>query len=156
MNEISIIKEQTEPAVIENQELEFVIIDIPSDVKYLDTLGACLRTLIKRMDVSEDESYYDFAIRLAVHEACANIIEHAYRLKRGRIKVVMTMFDSPRKIEVEIFDQGEPALLDNVSQPNLEEPQVKGYGLYLIQQLVDEFIYSRDKGTNLWRLVKVL
>ena len=155
MTESPILISKTTSFMSKNQVSESVSIDIPADVRYLDTVSVCLEALIDRMAVDTHTDDNKFSVRLAVHEVCTNIIEHAYHWEPGRIKIVITIFNSPKKIEVELFDQGSSALLDHVKQPNLEEPQVKGYGLYLIEHLVDELVYSRENDMNRWRLVKV-
>jgi serine/threonine-protein kinase RsbW len=61
-----------------------------------------------------------------------------------------------RHLTVEIRDTGKPFDLDAVETPGLNEPQIHGYGLFLIQQLMDEVVYIPKPGDNRWRLVKHL
>jgi serine/threonine-protein kinase RsbW len=89
-----------------------------------------------------------------VHEACANIIEHAYRFSEGRIAVHISLCEQPDSIVIDLFDTGEKAVLDEVRPPNLNEPQIKGYGLFLIQQLMDSVEYLSEAEGNHWRLEK--
>jgi len=133
-----------------------VILDIPADTKYLETVSACLITVLDRGPAPEKGKGRYFPIKLAVHETCTNIIEHAYRGQAGRIRIEIEICTDPAKIVVELFDQGAASEQGPLTEPNLDEPQTKGYGLFLINKIVDDIEYRRDKGINRWRLVKNL
>lgn len=139
---------------MKNNETEKVILDIPANIKYLETISACLNAVLDRGPAPK-VAHSRFAITLAVHEASVNIIEHAYHGRTGRIKVEIEVFSSSDKIVVELLDQGAAAELGHLSELNLAEPQTKGYGLVLINQLVDKVQYTREKGINRWKLVKI-
>ena len=133
---------------------EWIMLDLPADFKYLETVSSMLQTVLNRMDDQSQNSQSHFAIKLAVHEACSNIIEHAYHGNPGRIKVDVHLHTSPKKIVVELTDQGDAAVISNFVKPNLEEPKIRGYGMFLIEQLIDKVEYFREGGTNRWILVK--
>ncbi len=115
-----------------------------------------VQTLLNRMNEEGSDSEVLFSLKLAVHEICVNIIEHAYHGRPGQIQISFHMSHTPPKITVTLLDQGDPADPANFVQPNLEEPQVKGYGLYLVKNLVDYIDYSRNGGTNQWTLMKTI
>ena len=56
--------------------------------------------------------------KLAVDEACTNIVKHGYRGKTGFIEVVVT--GNQREFSMEIRDQGESFDLRNVKSPDLK------------------------------------
>jgi serine/threonine-protein kinase RsbW len=135
-------------------ETEVVHLDLPGTHKYLNMLSACLAQFLAHMPLNnlEELSYH---IQLAVHETCANIVEHAYEgTCKGRIQITLTLGE--RCLTVDIHDTGKAFDPDTVAAPNLDEPQVHGYGLFLIQQLMDEVNYNPKPGDNRWRLVKYL
>lgn len=133
-------------------EPEVILLKIPAQQKYLETVSACLQAVLERVESIEAEQI--FAVKLAVHEACANIIEHAYRFSEGRITVHISLYQQPGSIVIDLFDTGEKAALEEVRPPNLEQPQVKGYGLFLMQQLLDSVQYLPEADGNHWRLEK--
>jgi serine/threonine-protein kinase RsbW len=59
-------------------------------------------------------------------------------------------------IEALVVDSGDPFDKTAVATPNLEEPQEHGYGLFLIEQLVDDFKYTRLPAGNQWQLKRIL
>ncbi len=134
---------------------EFIMLDIPADLKYLETISNVLDIVLERIDEQPKDPQSHFAVKLSAHEACANIVEHAYHGKPGRIKVEILLFPVSKKIVINLSDQGDEAVL-NYDRPNFEQPQIRGYGLYLIQQLVDKVEYFREGGTNRWSLAKAL
>ncbi len=135
---------------------ETIKLAIPADVKYLETVSTILQSVLDRIEARQAVSQAEFGIKLAVHEACVNIIEHAYHGNPGQIQIEIQVSQAPPKIVIELTDQGDAAVESNFVQPNLDEPQIKGYGLFLIRNLVDEVKYVRNGGSNQWRLVKTL
>ncbi|MBK8988817.1 MAG: ATP-binding protein [Chloroflexi bacterium] len=101
---------------------------------------------------AQDSLFYN--IELAVHEACTNIVEHAYAGISGRIEIAFTLLEEPRQFIIELHDRGQSFNLADVVAPNFEQPQTSGYGLFLVHQLMDEVAYFPEPGNNRWRLVK--
>jgi serine/threonine-protein kinase RsbW len=136
---------------------EVVILDIPAETKYLETVSGLIDSTLERMDQPTKDPQANFAIKLSVHEACTNIIEHAYHGNPGRIRIAISLYQTAaRKIIIELSDQGDAAIIAKFKQPDLDHPQIKGYGLFLMKQLVDTVEYIRDGGTNRWKLVKAI
>lgn len=99
-----------------------------------------------------------YAVELAVDEACANIIEHAYGGEdKGDIEC--TCNDLNEGLEIIIKDEGKPFDPDSVRDPdfsvNLDDIKPRGAGLYLIRNMMDdvEFVFTK-KGGNVLRMVK--
>jgi anti-sigma regulatory factor (Ser/Thr protein kinase) len=57
---------------------------------------------------------------------------------------------------IELFDNGRSFEYASIPMPSPDEPQVRGYGLFLIQALMDEVEYCPKDDGNTWRLVKNL
>jgi serine/threonine-protein kinase RsbW len=100
-----------------------------------------------------------YDVQLAVDEACTNIITHGYQdLNPGSI--IMDLEIDPEKLTVSLTDFGhsfEPssAPIPDIHAP-LEERELGGYGLFLIQQSVDEMDYQVTEDGNKMILTKYL
>ena len=57
---------------------------------------------------------------------------------------------------VDLFDQGRSFDLANVPQPDLDSAPIRGYGLFLVHELMDDVNYTPNHERNHWRLVKHL
>ena len=93
-------------------------------------------------------------VGLALSEACANVIKHAYRGQPNHCIELQLNIDDVR-LELTIRDTGTKFDLASYQSPNLNEPQESGYGIFIIRSLMDEVDYdtSTEQGTML-RLVK--
>lgn len=91
-----------------------------------------------------------FAIELALGEALANVIEHAYERKSGQ-EIHLALSIDETKIQLSIRDFGRKFDQSAYRSPNLNEAKEGGYGVYLIEQMMDEVSYSspEGKGTQL-------
>jgi serine/threonine-protein kinase RsbW len=104
-----------------------------------------------------DEILYD--VQLAVDEACTNIISHGYAgLAPGSI--ILDLEIHPNKIVVTLTDFGdsfEPgsAPVPDVNAP-IEERELGGFGLFFIQQSVDDMNYQVTEDGNKMVLIKYL
>jgi serine/threonine-protein kinase RsbW len=131
-----------------------VRLELPAIHKYLNVIGACIRAMLDREQSLPEQDSLFYNIELAVHEACTNIVEHAYAGISGRIDIALTLLEEPRQFIVELHDRGQSFNLADVVSPNLEQPQTSGYGLFLVHQLMDEVTYYPKPGDNRWILVK--
>lgn len=137
------------------QSAEVVRVDIPATYKHLSIVSACIAEIIERAEDVDERKELIYTLQLAVHEACANIVEHAYASQpEGRIAVTLTLCARPRQLCVDLQDTGRPFDLFAVPDPDLSQPQVSGYGLFLIHNLVDEVTYTPGSTYNCWRLIK--
>src|SRR6266850_7277074 len=96
--------------------------------------------------------------KLAVDEACTNIVKHGYKGKTGFIEVVVT--GNQREFSMEIRDQGESFDLRNVKSPDLkmyvETRKRGGLGVFLMNQLMDEVRYRGSPEGNVLSMSKRL
>lgn len=95
-----------------------------------------------------------YAVKMAVDEACTNIIEHAYGGEgRGQIRLVYHIQGDGLKIV--IYDQGEPFAPTHVPELDIEAPlearQSGGMGIFFIRRLMDqvEFTFGTPEGNRL-------
>lgn len=137
-----------------SNDSQYVKVDIPAHHRFLNVLGASLNALLERIEGIEDREKLSYSIELALHETCTNIVEHAYDNAGGRINVCMTIEERPRQVVLDVRDKGQRFDPTQVPTPDLEQVPSRGYGLYLVRNLVDEVVYQRNGDSNWWRLVK--
>lgn len=135
-------------------QMDTIQLELPAKAKYLSVVSACILAITEQVVELASLEETVFQIQLAVHEICNNIIEHAYRNSAGKYSLVLIIDHDERQFCVDIFDQGESFDFSIVPEPNLDEPQEKGYGLYLVRQLMDEVSYSSSDGDNHWHIMK--
>lgn len=134
-----------------------VTLDLPAAHRYLNIAGACIEALMERVEDVPDREMTSYTIQLAVQEACANIVDHAYAgMDAGRICLEFVLHTNPRRLIVEVYDTGRAFDPTQTREPDLDNAQVRGYGLFLMNQLMDAVIYERLPERNHWRLVKSL
>lgn len=143
---------------VEMNSYDTIQLDLPATHKYLNVLGACLSEMLSRVDGLSEPEIISYNLQLAIHETCTNIVDHAYGEARpeNRIGITLTFEPATRRLVVELQDTGNSFDVADVAEPDLENGQIHGYGLFLIRSLVDEVIYQPQPGKNQWRLVKKL
>ena len=104
-----------------------------------------------------DEILYD--LQLAVDEACTNIITHGYDgMDPGSI--ILDLELDTNKITLALTDFGHAFEPDNAPAPDpnqpIEERELGGFGLFFIQQSVDEMKYRTSEDGNTMTLTKLL
>ncbi len=136
---------------------DVIYLELPATLKYLNVLGACLAEILARAEAIVEPELTIYNMQLAAHEICTNIVDHAYRGRDdGRILIKFMLENQPLKLVMEIRDTGctfDPAA---VPHPRFDETQIRGYGLYLVNKLMDEVAYRTGPDGNHWHLVKHL
>jgi serine/threonine-protein kinase RsbW len=107
----------------------------------------------RRARLGEPDAYQ---CKLAVDEACSNIIRHAYGGEpTGEFDVLIQIDDGV--FTIQLTDYGEPYDPQDIPSPTMgstiEDAQPGGLGLYLIRSVMDEVHYTPDPHGN--RLVMV-
>ena len=134
-----------------------VTLDLPAAHRYLNIASACVDALIERIEDVPEREMASYAVQLAVQETCANIVDHAYTgMDVGRIRLEFVLHADPRRLVVEVYDTGRAFDPAQARDPDLDNAQVRGYGLFLMHQLMDAVTYERLPDRNHWRLVKSL
>jgi serine/threonine-protein kinase RsbW len=120
--------------------------DLPSVTEFVE--HAC--------ELAAVDSAVRFDLQLATEEACANVIEHAYRGGGGEFTVCIEVVGPD--VRITVTDQGEPFDPADVPMPDLSLPldmrPVGGLGIYLMQQLMDEVRFSFTEGGNRLSMLK--
>lgn len=127
------------------------VISIPSDPKYLSVIRAVTTTMggICGMTDSDVED-----VKLAVDEACANVIRHAYKGDTSQ-KIVVKFKVMEKGFEVVIEDSGIKAQPDLIEGRSLDDVRPGGLGIHLIKRAFDVFRFDeKKKKGNRLRLVR--
>ena len=123
----------------------------PGHYKSLNKIRKFVSRYAQQAGLSEDGIY---AVKLAVDEACSNIIEHGYG-GEGRGKIECTCQVQDRGLQVTLRDWGEPFDPDQIRPPDftksIQDLELRGAGLHLIRNLMDEvsFDFSGKRGNVL-------
>lgn len=134
-----------------------VRLELLAEHRYLNIVSACLAALLERIDAIVERDTVTYNVQLAIHEACTNIVDHAYSGQAdGRIEIEVSLAGVPRQLAVDLYDDGRPFEESQEPEPSLDEPQTGGYGLFLMRELVDDVQYERAQDRNHWRLSKQL
>jgi len=132
-------------------------LDLPAEPLSLDLARACLGILLESVSEPENSAATIYNLQLALHEIMVNIMEHAYANQPGRrIEVKLSLTSNPCRLIIELQDTGAAFDIDQVSEPDLEQPHDGGYGLFLVRALTDELVYQPQTDKNVWRLIKNL
>ena len=94
------------------------------------------------------------ALELAVNEAASNIMKHAYHGRADqRIQLEAETF--PGRVSIRLHHLGDSFDPAAIRPPALDGSRESGFGIYLMDECVDEVRYSRDdRGRNCISLTK--
>lgn len=131
-----------------------VVVRVPAQYDSIRTLASLLGKIAGTARLDEQEA---FACRLALDEACVNIIEHAYaNAASGEIEV--TIQGAPGMCMICLTDFGEPYDPQEVARPrfgvDIEDASPGGLGLYLMRSMMDEVQYVVSPYGNSLIMVK--
>jgi anti-sigma regulatory factor (Ser/Thr protein kinase) len=124
----------------------------PSDPRFLSLVRAAVGEVGLIYGLSNEES---IEVTLAVDEALANIIRHAYKNCYDR-KIEFECLMDEEQMEFTMLDQGEPPDPEKICGKPLDEFALSGRGTHLIKAIMDEMSYQKVSGGNQLRLVKRL
>jgi anti-sigma regulatory factor (Ser/Thr protein kinase) len=123
-----------------------------SDPRLLHIVRSVVGQMAALVGFSEEDTQF---IILAVDEACANIIRHAYQGRQdGEIRI--SCRESADGIEFLLTDQGAPCDPACFPKRSLDEVRPGGLGLPLIQAVMDRVEFRRQDERNVLHLAKSL
>ena len=125
---------------------------MPSHPRYLSVVRAAVGELGSVCGLPDTDCR---GIMLAVDEALANIIRHAYRGDFDReIEFNCQAFSD--RLEFTLLDQGEPPDPARLAPHSLDAVALSGRGTHIIRSTMDEVCYEQVPGGNQLRLSKRL
>ena len=130
---------------------------VPSSTENLAMIRDFVGSIADRAGMSPGEKV---KLELAVDEACANVIEHAYGSDGTREVTVKAILDA-EAVHIEIVDTGRGFDPTMIKEPNVEELMKNrksgGLGLHFIRTVMDEVQYQIVPGQkNELRMIKRL
>lgn len=118
---------------------------IPSSTRYLEDVRRFVETHALEANLPE-QTVEQF--KIAVDEACANVIEHAYQGQEDH-RVDLAVIVEADRFTVRIRDRGVPFNLNTYREPNLMEMAKRrkagGFGVHIMRRLMDRVEY-RSRG----------
>lgn len=117
-----------------------------------DGLGGCLVlvvTVCERLRLLPDDV---MAIRLAVEEACTNVVDHGYAQREpGPLRLCLSLPEADL-FEAVIEDEAQAFRPDEVPEPDVlsgsDERPIGGLGWFFIRQLMSEVRYESQATGN--------
>jgi serine/threonine-protein kinase RsbW len=117
-------------------------LQVPSSTENLALIREFVTAVGRQAQLEEPEISN---LELAVDEACANVIEHAYGHDITKEVVVRAKFDD-ESLQISVIDEGLGFDPGNVGQDSVEQlihsRKSGGLGIRLIKQLMDEVSYE--------------
>jgi anti-sigma regulatory factor (Ser/Thr protein kinase) len=134
--------------------MEQVTQEFPSELGQLAAVRKLVRDVCRRAWGEGNDEERIAQLELAVDEAAANVVLHAYDGKAGLPLEVVASADDEQACIV-LFHRGEPFDPQAVAPPSFDGSRESGFGLYLIRQAVDELdFFDDERGRHGIRLVK--
>jgi sigma-B regulation protein RsbU (phosphoserine phosphatase) len=129
-------------------------IDISSDLSELARARAFVREACRNLPGSPLDADSISQLELAITEALSNIMTHAYRGRTDQaIQIGVDAFAD--RVVLRLHHLGEAFDPSTVAAPAFDGTQDGGFGVYIIEQSVDEVRYYRDeRGRNCISMVK--
>lgn len=128
---------------------------IPNQTDNLELIRDFIAKVSGKVGFGEDDID---KIRIAVDEACTNVIKHAYE-QEGEDHIGVIIKIDYSKLTIVVTDRGKGFDPKALELPNMEayfaELRVGGLGIYLMKTLMDEVDYTIKPGVgNEVRMVK--
>ncbi len=129
---------------------------IPSSTRFLEDVREFVTTH------ASEAGFSDMVVeqlKMAVDEACTNVIEHAYEGESEQ-PVEIAIILSRDKLTIRIRDKGRQFDEMSYREPNLIEyaktRKSGGFGVHIMRKLMDEVAYKSSGGFNVCTMVKYL
>jgi anti-sigma regulatory factor (Ser/Thr protein kinase) len=131
-------------------------LDVTSDIAEIPRLIAWVETCCDECAVGGDTP---FKLALALEEAVANVINHAFAGVPAPHRITIELAVKPGRVAADIIDNGRPFDPAAAPEPDrtspLETRDVGGLGIHLIRRMMDRVHYRRVDGENRLRLEKM-
>ena len=129
---------------------DIIRLKIPSNPKYVSSVRVLVQDLARKNGFDKTKTN---DLELAINEALANVIEHAYGGQKNKV-IFIYFIVTYKNIEVIIKDFGKKVNLNEIKSRPLTEYRDGGLGVFLINNMVDEVVYTSQGGGTELKLVK--
>lgn len=127
---------------------------IPSSTQFLEDVREFVTTHAAEADFSEATVEQ---LKIAVDEACTNVIEHAYENDDSQ-SIDIAIIINTEKLTVRIRDKGRTFDSQSYREPDLmafaKNRKAGGFGVHIMRRLMDEVEFNTRNGQNETLLVK--
>jgi serine/threonine-protein kinase RsbW len=128
-----------------------IVITIPSHPKFLSVVRS-VTAAAGRLYEFDDKTAEE--IKLAVDEACTNIMKHAYRGDTKQ-KIVLEYSATQKAFKVVIEDSGVKARLTSIKGRSFDDIRPGGLGVHFIRRVFDVYRFdAKKKKGNRLTLIK--
>jgi serine/threonine-protein kinase RsbW len=125
---------------------------LPSNPRFLCIARAMVRELSDVSGLPEEDCH---AVTLAVDEALANVMRHAYKgSHEHQIEFNCDIYDD--RMEFRLLDTGDAPDADRICGQPMDEFSLSGRGTHLIREIMDEVCYEQVSGRNQIKMIKKL
>lgn len=129
---------------------------VPSDLTVLNQVQEWFDRFYfqntSRLEWSDQQLY---CLSLGLAEGFTNAVRHAHKTLpiTTPIEIELSLWEN--RLEIRIWDRGQPFNPDTVKDPLPEALQEGGYGWFLLKRIADELVYQRSEdGRNCLLIVK--
>lgn len=130
-----------------NEEKTRYSLKIPSKTDNLELIRSFVSHVAKMIGFDDDDTY---KIELAVDEACANVIKHAYDKQNAEHQIDLAIEIDIKKLVIIITDLCKGFDVQKVLHKNIKdylaEMKVGGLGIHLIKALMDDVEFFSKPG----------
>ncbi|RXJ01956.1 anti-sigma B factor RsbW [Anaerobacillus alkaliphilus] len=132
-----------------NQTSDFLEMKVPAKPEYVGVVRLTISGIANRLGYTYDDIE---DIKIAVAEACTNVVNHAYRDGDGQMTIGCGVYQD--RLEIMVADRGKSFSVDEIQGSlgpvSADKPisQLKegGLGLFLIDTLMDKVEISNAAG----------
>lgn len=122
------------------------VLTVPASLDQLRFVTAFVSKIAGKVGFAPEQVH---RIELAVDEACANIIMHAYDPHAAGKIIIRVRANAGQKIVITLIDTGRTFNPDDVPQHNpsavdLDNLKVGGLGIFLMRQVMDDVRFEFD------------
>ncbi len=119
---------------------------VASTYEGLRAIGPWVKVILEPLDVDVRTPLLQ-RMELALQELATNTIDHA---ESPDDSFVLRSTVDDDSVSIELRDRGRAVDVTALPAPDVDEPQVRGYGMMIIEQLVSRLDYTRENGHNIW------
>jgi serine/threonine-protein kinase RsbW len=131
-------------------------IRVPNQTRYLGLIGKIGEDLARELDrYKGDRETLAYYINLVLTEAMINAIKHANAgdpEKTVHISIVIL----EDELTIRVYDEGQGFDINNIPQPNFDELEEGGRGIFIIRSVMDTVYYRKVNGGNVLEMCKSL